>query len=236
MIPSESDPLASLAASNLFGGLEEADRRAILALMRPLEFAPGQLIFSRGDAGNGVYLVVSGRVRLSVLTADGRELSLAHATAGSIFGEIAGLDGGERTADATAISAVRVLILSPRAFRDAMRTHPSIAEAAIRFLCTRLRETDQKLEAVALHPIEVRLARLILSQVEAKTPDITRGKVSLDLGISQSEIGLLIGASRPKVNAAFQRLEADGAFRRDGQTLLCNISALTRCAVWDDDV
>lgn len=236
MIPHETDALASLAASSLFGGLDDDDRRTVLGLMRRVDFAAGQLIFSRGDAGNGVYLVLAGRVRLSVLTLDGRELSLAHATSGSVFGEIAGLDGGERTADATAISPVTALVLSPRAFREAIRTHTSIAEAAIRFLCARLRETDQKLEAVALHPIEVRLARLILSQIDMKSPGSVRGKVSLELGISQSEIGLLIGASRPKVNAAFALLEAEGAFKRDGQSLLCSVAALMRCAAREDDV
>jgi CRP-like cAMP-binding protein len=61
-------------------------------------FDPSQVIFARGDAGREIYLVVSGRVRLSVLTAEGRELSFAHAEAGAIFGEIAMLDGGPRSA------------------------------------------------------------------------------------------------------------------------------------------
>lgn len=227
-------PLDGLARSALFGGLSDVDRAHILALMRPVEFAAGQLIFSRGDAGNGLYLVLSGRVRLSVLTADGRELSFAHATSGSIFGEIAGLDGGERTADATAIAKVKALMLSQRALTSVIAAHPRVAEAAVRFLCSRLRETDQKLEALALHPIEVRLARLLLSLTDAAAPGAAKGKVSIELGMSQSEVGLLIGASRPKVNAAFALLEADGAFSRDGAKLICHIGALARSSARED--
>ncbi len=226
--------LQYLKTSALFEVLSDDDRAYILGLMRPVEFAPGQLIFSRGDAGNGLYVVDSGRVRLSIITQDGRELSLAHATTGSVFGEIACLDGRERTADATAISPVKAFFLSQTAFNTAMRTKPQIALSAVRFLCARLRETDQKLEAVALHPIEVRLARLVKSMVEASAQAPIKGKARLELGMSQSEIGLLIGASRPKVNAAFALLEAEGAFQRDGQTLICSIANLERSALIDE--
>ncbi|MEI9900169.1 MAG: cyclic nucleotide-binding domain-containing protein [Hyphomicrobium sp.] len=80
--------------------------------MREVAFEPSQVIFTRGDAGREIYLVVSGRVRISVLTAEGRELSFAHAEPGAIFGEIAMLDGGPRSADATAVNKVSALCLS----------------------------------------------------------------------------------------------------------------------------
>jgi CRP-like cAMP-binding protein len=93
-------------------------------------------------------------------------LSFAHAGPGSIFGEIATLDGGERTASATAISRVQAMVLPQRAMLDLIENNPKVAVAAIRFLCTRLRDTDQLLEAIALHRIEVRLARLLLSALK----------------------------------------------------------------------
>ena len=86
-----------LGRTSLFGSLDEAERRAIADEMREVAFDPSQVIFARGDAGREIYLVVSGRVRISVLTAEGRELSFAHAEPGAIFGEIAMLDGGVRT-------------------------------------------------------------------------------------------------------------------------------------------
>ena len=85
--------------------------------MRDARYRAGQSIFERGDPGNVMYLVLEGRVRLSVSTAEGRELSFTHAVAGDIFGEIAALDRSPRSANASALTDVRMKSL--RSFRPA---------------------------------------------------------------------------------------------------------------------
>src|SRR5262244_3951838 len=129
-----------LGRTSLFGALSDADRATIAARMRRVQFTPDQMIFARGDPGRDIYLVLEGRIRLSILSSDGRELSFAHAGPGSIFGEIATLDGGERTAGATAISRVKAMALPQRAMLELIENNPKVATAAIRFLCARLRE------------------------------------------------------------------------------------------------
>jgi CRP-like cAMP-binding protein len=188
------------------------------------------MIFSRGDPGREIYLVLDGKIRLSILSSDGRELSFAHAGPGSIFGEIATLDGGERTAGATAISRVQAMALPQKAMLELIENNPKVATAAIRFLCSRLRETDQRLEAIALHRIEVRLARLVLSALKLQSPNAEGEAVPLDLGMSQGELALLIGASRPKVNIALTMLQDMGAISRNGSKLLCNTEVLQEIA------
>ena len=213
-----------LGKTELFGTLSDADRATVAGRMRRVEFTPDQMIFSRGDPGREIYLVVEGRIRLSILSSDGRELSFAHAGPGNIFGEIATLDGGERTAGATAMTRVKAMTLPQKALTDLIESNAKLAGAAIRFLCTRLRETDQRLEAIALHRIEVRLARLFLSALRSQP---AKGeKVKLDLGMSQSELALLIGASRPKVNIALTMLEEMGAIERTGSNLTCDVAVL----------
>lgn len=233
------EPGASIAAmlsrSALFGLLEEEDRKAVADRMRRTQFEPRQLIFSRGDPGREVYLVLEGRVRLSVLSSDGRELSLAHAAAGQVFGEIAVLDGGERTAGATAITAVKAMVLTQKALLDLIEANPRVAQAAIRFLCSRLRDTDLKLEAIALHPIEVRLARFFLSLIKANGVAPRGNKVPLEVGMSQGELALLIGASRPKVNIALTMLEDMGAIAKSGSAYNCDIQVLQDVAGVDSD-
>jgi len=219
-----------LGRTSLFGSLDEAERRAVADEMREVNFDPNQVIFTRGDTGREIYLVVSGRVRISVLTAEGRELSFAHAEPGAIFGEIAMLDGGPRSADATAVGKVGALSLSKPAFKRLMETQPHVAEAAMRFLCTRIREADQQLEAIALYPIEGRLARFFLAAARAKEPDNEDGRVTIDLPISQSELALLIGASRPKVNTALSMLETTGALERNGSRIVCDLEELEAIA------
>jgi CRP/FNR family transcriptional regulator, cyclic AMP receptor protein len=223
----------TLARSPLFGTLDEVERKAVADEMRPTAFAAGQVIFSRGDPGREIFVVTEGRVRISVLTVEGRELSFWHAEPGSVFGEIAALDGGPRTADATAVTVVKAQTLSQAALKRLMEKKPAVAEAAIALLCSRLREADQQLEAIALHPIEVRLARFFLAQARVKAPNQREGKVDIDLGMSQSELALLIGASRPKVNAALIALEDTGAISRKGTALCCALDALIHVASLD---
>lgn len=215
-----------LGKTAMFGSLSATDRAAIAQRMRKVAFDPDQMIFARGDPGRDLFLVLDGRIRLSILSGDGRELSFAHAGPGSVFGEIATLDGGERTAGATAISKVQAMSLPQKALHELIEANPKIAMAAVRFLCHRLRETDQRLEAIALHRIEVRLARLILGILKLEAPGKRGDAVPLDLGMSQGEIALLIGASRPKVNIALTQLEEMGAIKRSGSKLACNIEEL----------
>ena len=222
-----------LARTALFGDLDHADRMAVVGRMRRVQFDTNQMIFSRGDAGREVYLVLDGRIRLSVLSAEGRELSFAHAGPGELFGEIATLDGGERTAGATAIGSVTAMTLPQKALSDLIENNPKVASAAIRFLCQRLRDTDQKLEAIALHRIEVRLARLMLSALKLQGAVAKDGQAKLDLGLSQSEVGLLIGASRPKVNLAITALEDMGAITRSGSAYTCDLEILGSVADMD---
>jgi CRP/FNR family transcriptional regulator, cyclic AMP receptor protein len=222
---------ALLGQTGLFGSLTVADREAVTKRMTSVAFAAGQVIFSRGDTGHELYLLLEGRIRLSVITSEGRELALAHATRGDLFGEIATLDGGKRTADAMAIAASRALSLSASALADLMAIRPQIAGAVVRFLCRRLRETDHKLEAIALQSIEERLARFLLTLVEREgSKRAGAGTAIVSLGMSQGELALLLGATRPKVNIALMALEQAGGFQRQGDKLCCDVAVLEQIA------
>ena len=224
---------ALLSKTGLFSTLKADDLTPIAQAMRPVEFGAGETIFQRGDPGKELYLVTEGRVRLSILTAEGRELSFAHATAGNVFGEMATLDGRQRSADATAVTRVRAMTLTQPVLNRLIDTRPPVARAMITFLCARLRDTDQQLEAIALHPIEVRLARLFLSAIKLQGFPPKAGKVAVALNMSQSELGLLIGASRPKVNGALAMLEEGGAITKTGEAFNCTIARLEQIAEYE---
>ncbi|MCB1483516.1 MAG: Crp/Fnr family transcriptional regulator [Hyphomicrobiaceae bacterium] len=223
----KKEVLDLLSKAPMFKTLDETGRAAVAQELREASFDSGQNIFSRGDPGTELHIVSKGRVRLSVLTSDGRELSFAHVEAPSIFGELAVFDGLPRSADATAVNKVQTLTLSKAAFSRLLTEQPQVAEAAVTFLSGRLRDADQQLEAIALHPIEARLARFFLASARQKDPNGKSDKVNISLPISQSELALLVGASRPKVNAALSMLEAEGAIERKGAIVVCDIVALT---------
>ncbi len=216
-----------LAKTSFFGPLSAEDRDAVAFSMRPAAFTAGQVIFLRDDAPRDLFVVRKGRVRLSILSSEGRELAFAHATEGDVFGEIALLDGRPRTANATALTEVDALSLSRSSLLTLMEARPLIAMAAITFLCERLRTTDTKMEAIALCPIEARLARFLLSAVQLQSPGAKGNTSRLNLDMSQGELALLLGASRPKVNKALAALEEADAVRRDGAELICDLEMLS---------
>jgi CRP/FNR family cyclic AMP-dependent transcriptional regulator len=222
-----------LARSALFCVLDQEQRAALAREMRDVALPPGVMLFARGDPGNEIYLVIEGRIRLSVLSSDGRELSFAHAVSGDIFGEIAALDGAPRSADATAITRVRLKTLSRSALYRLLTTNTETALAIIKLLCGRLRDVSEHFEAIALHPIEVRLARLILDRLEERETPETREVSSLTLGISQNELALLMGSTRQRANGALTVLEKAGAIRRSGDALDCNLGELRKIAQRD---
>jgi CRP-like cAMP-binding protein len=226
-VTARPDLVGLLASATLFQTLSETERVAVAARFREVRFTKGQELFARGEPGDALLVVGDGRVRLSVATAAGGELSVRHATAGDLLGEIAALDGGPRTADAVALTPVLAFRLDRRELRELLAASPTLARAAIDLLCARLRHTTDQLEGVALHSIEVRLARFLLAQLAEKPGEAAgRKRIPVELGFSQTELAQLIGASRPKVNMALGELEAAGALKRTSDRIFCDVERL----------
>jgi CRP-like cAMP-binding protein len=227
---SEGGDLASvLQRSGLFRDVPAPQLSALAAGFSEIRYPQGAMIFARGEPGRFLLLVAEGRIRLSITGEDGRELSVRHAVAGDLLGEIAVLDGGERTADAIAIQPVRAFLLSEARFSALIAEHSALAGGVIRFLCRRLRETTDQLEGIALHTIEQRLARFLLVSLEGRTAGPGK-RVPLEMGFSQSELAQLVGASRPKVNVALGVLEQSGAIKRTADRLFCDPALLAKLA------
>ena len=225
-----ADIVEVLKKTKLFGGLDTEVLKQVGKQMRPINFGSGQLIFERGDEGKDIYLILSGRVRLSVLSSEGRELSFAHPGPGEIFGEMAVLDGGPRSAHATAVSKVEIMALSRSAFDQLLLSQPKLGRAVIEFLCALLRKADDQFESVALHRIEVRLARFLLTLVKEQHGAKPAPRPSVTFGLSQSELALHLGASRPKVNAALMLLEEREAIVRNDGGIVCDCDVLADIA------
>lgn len=221
-----TDVAELLGRSAIFGGLPRAVLAAIADAMRAESYAPGQVIFSRAQPGSSLYLVISGRVRLSVTSSEGRELTFRFAEAGDVMGEIAALDEGPRTADAVAVTRVAARILSAGALTRLTDEHPAMLRTALKFVCSRLRETSTQLEEIALYPIERRVARFLVSALQIGKHDLTAADVAIDLGMSQTELALLLGASRPKVNVALGALAQAKAITRKGDAIVCHPTVL----------
>ena len=195
----------------------------------------GTVIFQRGDDGNYMILVTEGRIKLSLLTAQGKELSLRHLEPGTLLGEMAVLDGEPRSADATASIATEGYVIGKNEFMALITRNPEAAEAVMRYLCKRLRETTDQLETIALYDLDSRVARFFLATLRQIHGEDLPDQANLHIALSQTEIAGILGASRPKINRSILSLEEQGAIKRQGSVIDCNVARLLRLAEPDED-
>jgi CRP/FNR family cyclic AMP-dependent transcriptional regulator len=160
-------------------------------------------------------IVLSGRVALRLISRQGREILLGILGKGEIFGEVSALDGRGRSADAVALGECRLQIIDGRDLRRMLKQSPEACLQMMELLTTRLRRTSDQLEGVALLNLPARLARLLLTLGETGRTAPGRA-VRLPRTLSQRDLGLLIGASRSKVNVQIGRWLNEGILGREG--------------------
>ena len=204
--------------------------RKVMAIAIPKSWPSGATLFQRGDDGNQMIALASGRIKLSLLTPQGKELTLRHVEPGMILGEMAILDGEPRSADATATMSSKGYVIRKSDFQSLLSTYPQAANSIIAYLCNRLRDTTEQLETIALYDIDSRVARFLMAALRQLHGDELPDSANLQLFLSQSEIASILGASRPKINRAIMALEDAGAITRNGTVINCNIQRLTALA------
>jgi CRP/FNR family transcriptional regulator, cyclic AMP receptor protein len=211
----------------LFEGLSGSERSAISARAHIRTFDAGTNIFGIGSKGDQMMAVLSGAVRISVPSDDGKELLLAVIQAGEVFGELSVLDGKVRSADATAESACMLAVLERRDILSFFERHPSAWLRIVEVLCDRLRRTDQVLAEIALLQLPARLARTILrvsgsSQVLGQPEKIR---------FSQRELASMVGGTRESVNKCLRKWQSDGIVRvAEGWIAVIDAATLRRIA------
>jgi CRP/FNR family transcriptional regulator, cyclic AMP receptor protein len=156
----------------------------------------GAAIFSKGDPGTSLFAVISGTVKISISSPDGRNAILNLIEAGEIFGEIAVLDAGLRSADATANSNCELFIIDRREFIPFVRSQPALAMKFIELLCVRLRWTSDQVEQVILQDLPGRLASALIRLTEKHKPE-PQGRT---IAITQQEISEMVGMTRESIN------------------------------------
>lgn len=162
-MPTEVSNLMTLEALRsvpLFASLDDDAARDLRDLLVIKHINSVQSLFKHGDEGNAMYLIDSGRVRISITDADGDDVTLAELAGGDFFGEMALLDGKVRSADATIIEDARLAMLSREDFISFVRRNPDVALRMLSALTNRLRQTDDMLRQ--------RVSRNINEEIEAR--------------------------------------------------------------------
>src|SRR3954462_4053764 len=163
----------------------------------------GATIFSKGDPGNSLVAVISGTVKISTSSAEGRSAILNLIGSGEVFGEVALLDGLERTADATANSDCEIFVIDRREFIPFLRNQPALAMKFIELLCARVRWTSEQVEQVILQDLPGRLAGALLRLTEKPQ----QPRANRTIAITQQEISEMVGMSRESINKQLRAWE-----------------------------
>ena len=210
---------ALLEGHYLFGQLTAEELDALLAHARVERYRTGQTIFLKGSAGTGMMAVLGGRVRISTPSPDGRELVLNTIHEGEIFGELALLDGKERTADASAARDCELLVLERRDLLPFLEKHPKVALRLLAVVTGRLRQTTEQVEDVAFLGLESRLAKQLLKLAARHGKETADGEITIDAKLSQRELGQMIGLSRESINKQLGTWQREGLVRVEEGTI-----------------
>ena len=212
---------AILAGHFLLKGLPPDDLDRLAALAHTRAFPANQNIFSKGDPATGMMGVISGRVRIVSYSADGKEMVLRVIEPGEVFGEIALIDGGERTADAIAMGRCELLILERKDFLPVLETNPALCLMLLRMMCQRLRSTSEQLEDFSFLDLRTRLAKRLLRLADQHGEATPEG-LHIGMTLSQQMLGAMMGTTREAVNKQLRALEDEGLIRigRRSLTLL----------------
>ena len=172
-------------------------------------FTARATLMHEGQVGNEVMVIVSGRVKICEVTSDGREIVLGFRGPGELLGELAVIDGKQRSSSVEAIEPVEVLAIAATVFRVLVAEQAGIANALLHEVVRRFRDADRKrIEFGASHTIG-RVAARLVELVERFGMDTTAGQV-IDLPITQEELAGWTGASRESVAKALQSLRELG--------------------------
>lgn len=201
--------LAVLKSGHWFRDLPDTLLQEVADLSVVRNYDTGQVIFERDEPGNYIYGIISGSVRISTQSEEGKDLALNTMGPGDIGGEIAVLDGGRRTATGTATASTSVFVIHRDQLQALMLRRPEIALHMIEVLCERVRQTSRQVENAAFLSLPQRLARQLQVMVNDAATD-HEPLLPRRVRISQSEMASFLNASRQGVNICLQAWQKEG--------------------------
>lgn len=196
---------AMLKSIPLFTGLADEEYKLLARIAVKKSFPKNAVIIHAEDLTDSLYVIHTGRVKVSLFGAQGKELILSVLDVGEFFGEMALIDEAPRSASVTAVEPCQLSVITKDNFRRCLADHPSLAINLMRGLTHRLRAANQKIGSLALMDVYGRVARTLL-QYAKPTDGPTKGAMVIDRKLTQKEIAHMVGASREMVSRIFKTL------------------------------
>lgn len=208
-----------LQSVGIFSGLPDGELRELATRMQARDFQSGAVIVGQEDAGDSLFIVTAGRVKVVLYGDSGREMILTFLGPGEIFGEMSLLDNQPRSASVIALEPTRVLVLERATFQRHLRAYPDTGLAILAEMSRRLRQADRVIGNLALLDVYGRVAR-VLQDIAIKDGTETEEGRLIRERPTQQEIASMVGTSRETVSRALSDFQRRGLVVMQGKQIL----------------
>jgi CRP/FNR family cyclic AMP-dependent transcriptional regulator len=203
----------------LFSELTEPDIVSLARLTTRRRYPKDTVVFFENEEGDFFFTIVQGRIKVTILGDDGREIILSVLGPGDFFGEMALLDNEPRSATAIAAEDAELLSLHRTDFQSTIGDNPAISHALIRILTARLRRANHQISTLALLDVYGRVARVILDMAREEGRRLKDGRIAFRRATHQ-EIANRIGTTRETVTRMLKDLERQGLIHVDSKEMI----------------
>jgi CRP/FNR family transcriptional regulator, cyclic AMP receptor protein len=216
----------------LFGELTDSELARVGELAQVRQYGARDAVVVQGEPARALFAIVRGKLKVVSCGPDGRDTVLGIMAEGEVFGEVALIDGGTRSATVSTIEPCELLLIDREQFLALLQESPAISIKLLVVLAKRLRRLSQRSEDAAFLDVPSRLARSLLDlasrfgERHARSTDIC-----ITLKLSQQELGDLVGATRESVNKHLNEWTRQGFVRlQAGRMVIADIESVRRLA------
>ncbi|MFC4698958.1 Crp/Fnr family transcriptional regulator [Glaciecola siphonariae] len=222
-----------LRATSWFNSMPERLQKAFIDVVKLVSVDGGMKLYNKGDKGNGFHCVLSGKIKVSNINRNGKQVVLGFLSTGTWFGEISMFDGLGRTHDTHAEENSMLAFVSRSDFHRIMAKHPEAYEYFTQLLCQRLRTTLNFIDSTASLSLKQQLVKrliLISSNLGQRESNGSLPAVTA----SQEALAMMINSSRQSVNRLLKELERDGLIQNAYRHIsLLDVEALKIFCEWE---
>jgi CRP/FNR family transcriptional regulator, cyclic AMP receptor protein len=203
----------------IFSELSDADVATLARVATRRRYPKDTVVFFENEEGDFFFMILEGRIKVTILGDDGREIILSVLSAGDFFGEMALLDNEPRSATAIAVEESELLSLHRTDFQNVIADNKAIMSALIKILTARLRRANHQISTLALLDVYGRVARVMLDMAKEEGKRLKDGRIAFRRATHQ-EIANRIGTTRETVTRMLKDLERHGLIRVEGKEIV----------------
>jgi len=208
-----------ISTNNLFADLPEQEMNEIVAMMTPRTIKKKGFAYSAGDRADTLYILKEGRIKITHLAEDGRELTIDIIEAGDIFGELTLAGEEERRTSAEALEDSFVCVITRKNFEDFIGTKPRLSLAITKWMGWRLRRIENRFENLIFKDVRARLTALLQDLAQKYGEEVEGGR-KIAIRLSHQELANLIGATRETVTLELNNMKRRGKIVLEGRSFV----------------